>query len=134
LTLPPFDHTGGAMIFDNDGYLVLMIGDLEWTDEVYEECLTLDTMFQSSIIRIDVDKNPAKSFAPTRTLQGGLVNGIETTKSLTAGKYAAAGNFSGIGYFIPNDNPYNNDPTALKEHYGKGVAQSLEHHQGFGQR
>jgi len=119
--LPPLDHTGGGMIFDNDGFLILMIGDLEWTDEEYTECLTLDTMFQSSILRIDVDMNPARSFPATRTLQGGIVNGIQTVKSHTSGRYADPANFSGIGYFIPNDNPYNNDPTALKEHYGKGV-------------
>ncbi len=115
-----FDHTGGAMIFDNQGYLVLMYGDLEWTDEEYANCMTLDTMFQSSIIRIDVDMKPT-NLKPTRTLQGGLVNGIQTTKSLNSGRYAGAGNFSGIGYHIPDDNPYNNIATALKEHYGKGV-------------
>ncbi|RFC45504.1 MAG: Glucose/arabinose dehydrogenase, beta-propeller fold [Verrucomicrobia bacterium] len=115
-----FDHTGGAMIFDNQGYLILMYGDLEWTDEEYAQCLSLDTMFQSSIIRIDVDMKPT-NLKPTRTLQGGIVNGVSTTKSLNTGKYAGAGNFSGIGYHIPIDNPYNDNPTALKEHYGKGV-------------
>lgn len=115
-----FDHTGGAMIFDNQGYLILMYGDLEWTDEEYAQCLSLDSMFQSSIIRIDVDMKPT-NLKPTRTLQGGLVNGIQTTKSLNTGRYAGAGNFSGIGYHIPVDNPYNDVPTALKEHYGKGV-------------
>jgi len=115
-----FDHTGGSMIFDNQGYLILMYGDLEWTDEEYAHCMTLDTMFQSSIIRIDVDMKPT-NLKPTRTLQGGVVNGISTTKSLNSGRYAGAGNFSGIGYHIPIDNPYNDIPTALKEHYGKGV-------------
>jgi len=121
LDLPPFDHTGGAMYFDDDGFLVLAIGDLEWTDEIYEQALTVNTMFQSSVIRIDVDKDPSRSFPPTRTLQGGVVNEINTTKSLVSGKYAGAGNFSGIGYYIPNDNPYNNVTDALKEHYAKGV-------------
>ncbi len=134
--LPPFDHTGGAMCFDAEGFLVLAIGDLEWTDEEYVEALDLGSMFMCSVIRIDVNKDPAKSFPPSRTLQGGLVNGIQTTKSLTAGRYVDPGNFSGIGYFIPQSNPYNDEDgdgsfdaednglsfnKVLKEHFAKGV-------------
>jgi uncharacterized repeat protein (TIGR03806 family) len=134
--LAPFDHTGGGLCFDKDGFLVLAIGDLEWTDEEYTEALTLGALFQCSVIRIDVNMDPVKSFPATRTLQGGLVNGIQTEKSLTSGRYAGANSFSGIGYYIPKTNPYNDEDKdgsfdaddngpgynkVLKENYAKGV-------------
>jgi uncharacterized repeat protein (TIGR03806 family) len=134
--LAPFDHTGGGMCFDKDGFLVLAIGDLEWTDEEYAEALTLDTLFQCSVIRIDVNMDPVKGFPATRTLQGGLVNGVATEKSLSGGRYDGGNSFSGIGYYIPKTNPYNDEDKdgafdaddnaapynkVLKEHYAKGV-------------
>jgi uncharacterized repeat protein (TIGR03806 family) len=117
----PFDHIAGGMLFDDDGYLILAIGDLEWTDEEYVDALRIDRMFQCAVIRLDVDKKTTRSSPATRTLQGGVVNGVQTTKSLTEGRYNHPDNKSGIGYFIPNDNPFNNVPNALKEHFAVGV-------------
>ncbi len=119
--LAPLDHIGGGMIFDNDGFLLLGIGDLEYTDEEFLDTLRIDRMFQSCILRIDVDQDSSKSFPPTRTLQGGIVNGIQTTQSHTTGRYADALNLSGVGYFIPNDNPFVSEPDALAEHVAVGV-------------
>jgi len=123
----PFDHIGGGILFDNDGYLLVFVGDLEWTDEQYDDALRIDRMFQCAILRLDVDEDLSRSFYATRTLTGNDVGPvgapITTVASLDdpAAKYYDPRNFSGIGYTIPDDNPFNSEQDALAEHVAVGV-------------
>ncbi len=121
--LAPFDHIGGGLMFDEDGFLLVFIGDLEWTDEQYDDALRIDRMFQCAVLRLDVDQNLSRSFYPTRTLMGTSVNGQPTEASLDdpSAKYYDPDNLSGVGYTIPTDNPFNNIPDALAEHAAVGV-------------
>lgn len=93
-------HRGGAITFDNDGYLFLSLGE-EFRTETAQ---IIDTLLEGGILRIDVDKDPTRSHAPVRTLPIGISDEI-----------------SGEGYWIPNDNPFL-DPTGnqFEEYYSIG--------------
>ena len=96
-------HRGGAITFDKNGYLFAALGD----EFRYETAQDMEDVLEGGIIRIDVDKNPSTSHAPVRTLPQGN-----------------ADEYSGIGYFIPNDNPWL-DPAgnSFEEYYSTGHRQ-----------
>jgi uncharacterized repeat protein (TIGR03806 family) len=96
-------HRGGAITFDKDGFLFVALGD----EFRYETAQTIDTLLEGGVLRIDVDRDPTRSHAPIRTLPIGN-----------------ADEYSGIGYYIPNDNPWL-DPTGNKfeEYYSIGHRQ-----------
>ncbi len=106
------EHFGGSLAFDENGFLIVGIGDLEITLSrnggvpLYQDAQRIDRIFQSAILRLDVDMQGGSISAPApRTLQGGMVNGISTSQSCLPGHpYFSNQNFSGIGYFIPADN------------------------------
>lgn len=121
--IPVLDHIGGGLVFDENGYLLVFFGDLEWTDETYDDALRIDRMFQCAVLRLDVDEDLSRSAYATRTLYGNAVDGKSTEASLSdpSAKYFDTANISGIGYTIPLDNPFNDIPDALKEHAAVGV-------------
>lgn len=84
-------HRGGGMAFGNDGMLHLTIGDLYR----YNTAQTIDDNLEGGVMRMDVDQDITKSHAPIRKLP--YVGGFQDE-------------ISGVGYFIPNDNPFL-DPT-----------------------
>ncbi|MGH1365085.1 MAG: PA14 domain-containing protein, partial [Calditrichia bacterium] len=80
-------HRGGGMVFGPDNYLWLTIGD----QFRYETAQDLASVFEGGLIRIDVDEDASRSHAPRRRMQDGIAQNDE---------------YTGIGYYIPNDNPY----------------------------
>ena len=92
-------HRGGGLLFGNDGFLYLAVGDFNsnhWTQRI-------DERFIGGILRIDVDMDPTRSHPIVKTLQS--VDGQS---------------FSG-NYYVPNDNPWL-DPTGghFEEYYAIG--------------
>ncbi len=96
-------HKGGALLFDNDGFLYLSLGD----EGRFTTSQAIDTLLEGGVLRLDVDKNPLKSHAPIRTLPFNVLD-----------------EYSGIGYWIPNDNPFL-DPAGgqFEEYYAVGLRQ-----------
>ena len=94
--LGPTLHRGGGLLFGEDGFLYVAIGDLGYM----EQSQNIDEMLAGGILRIDVDmQGGSVSHAPRRTLSDvGL--GV-----------------SGIGYYIPNDNPFLNENGDVFEEY-----------------
>tara|TARA_R110000765_G_scaffold168384_3_gene273422 strand:- start:54342 stop:60860 length:6519 start_codon:yes stop_codon:yes gene_type:complete len=92
-------HRGGGMEFGNDGFLYLSTGD----QAAYVNAQDIAENLDGGVLRLDVDKDPTKSHAPIRTLS-----------SPGAGE---ADEFSGIEYWIPNTNPFNNPSGAVFEEY-----------------
>ena len=84
------NHQGGALLFGDDGYLYISVGDEGGTSNSYGNAQRTDLRLFSGILRIDVDKNPATSHPIRR--QPVLHNASD--QSFTA------------NYYIPNDNPF----------------------------
>ena len=96
-------HRGGGMVFDDDGYLYLAIGEMFDSSRAQN----ISNNFAGGVIRIDVDsQGGAVSHAPIRKM--GMQTGFGEE-------------FSGVGYFIPDDNPFNNPAgTVFEEFYEVG--------------
>lgn len=93
-------HRGGGMVFGDDGFLYLAIGDLGWM----EQSQNITDRLSGGVLRIDVDQQGgAVSHPPRRTLAD------------------VGQGFSGIGYYIPSNNPFlNEDGDVFEEYYALG--------------
>lgn len=91
-------HRGGGLTFGNDGFLYLSIGD----QSRYLTAQNIVDNFEGGVIRIDVNQNSAVSHAPRRKM------GVHTGFS---------DEFTGVGYFIPNDNPWLSASNAVFEEF-----------------
>lgn len=80
-------HYGGALVFGLDGFLYLSTGE----QAQHETAQTLADNLDGGVLRIDVNRDPSKSHAPIRKLPQDPRGGDEV---------------SGVGYWIPNDNPF----------------------------
>ncbi|MDT0622964.1 PQQ-dependent sugar dehydrogenase, partial [Croceitalea vernalis] len=80
-------HRGGGMVFGNDGFLYLTTGDQTGASKAQEITSNLD----GGVLRLDVDQDATKSHPPTRLMpdDAGEIDEV-----------------SGVGYWIPNDNPF----------------------------
>jgi glucose/arabinose dehydrogenase len=98
--LGPTLHRGGGLLFGADGYLYLSIGDLGWPNQSQD----IVELFNSCVLRIDVDSNSATSHPiPTQPSTG------------DAETYTQ-------GYMIPDDNPFVDEPGGvLEEYYALGT-------------
>ncbi|MEP4076206.1 LamG-like jellyroll fold domain-containing protein [Haloferula sp.] len=114
-------HFGGSLAFDSDGFLLIGWGDMEFSSArigvpFYQDAQRVDRIFQAAVLRIDVDKQGgAISSVPTRTLQGasGPNAAAGTTQSCPTGHaYYHVDNFSGLDYYIPDDNYFVLNPPA----------------------
>ncbi|NKI32005.1 PKD domain-containing protein [Croceivirga thetidis] len=95
-------HRGGGLEFGDDGFLYLTTGE----QSVKAHAQDITDNLDGGVLRIDVDKDPTKSHAPIRTMQN------------SAGE---ADEFSGIEYWIPNDNPFQSpDGSNFEEYYTLG--------------
>ncbi|WP_180272299.1 PKD domain-containing protein [Maribacter sp. 4U21] len=101
-------HRGGGMEFGDDGFLYITTGD----QATYSSAQDIAGSMDGGVLRIDVDMDTTKSSAPIRTL---------------ASPGAGAGDgdeISGVGYFIPNDNPFNAQDvpsgSIFREYYSMG--------------
>lgn len=79
-------HRGGSMDFGTDGFLYLTTGE----QSAYTKPQNITTNLDGAVLRIDVNQDPTKSHAPIRRLNTGRF----------------ADEISGVGYGIPNDNPF----------------------------
>jgi len=92
-------HRGGGPIFGLDGFLYVAIGD----QARYQGAQRLDNNFEGGYIRIDVDQKGGNiSHAPIRKMGQQVGNGDET---------------SGNGYYIPNDNPWQDGNGGIFEEF-----------------
>ena len=111
-------HAGGGMIFDTNGFLLVTFGDFSYNtgkypenlpkNQWYQDAQRVDRIFQSAVLRLDVDQRGGSiSAPPTRTLQGdtGPYAIPGTTQSCPPDhNFYDPENRSGIGYYIPLDN------------------------------
>tara|TARA_R110000765_G_scaffold168384_3_gene273415 strand:+ start:34223 stop:38899 length:4677 start_codon:yes stop_codon:yes gene_type:complete len=91
-------HRGGSLTFGNDGFLYLATGD----QSAYAKAQNVTTNLDGGVLRIDVDQNTTKSYDPIRTL---TENGRFPDE------------ISGVGYGIPNENPFTNSNGSRFEEY-----------------
>jgi|GEM_PF-3155984 len=91
-------HRGGGLTFAKDGYLYLTIGD----QARHLTAQNIVDNFEGGVIRIDVDQNSATSHAPRRKM------GVHAGES---------DEFTGVGYYVPNDNPWLSTSSALFEEF-----------------
>ena len=89
-------HRGGGLLFGEDGFLYLAIGELGWPEDAQE----ITGRLVGGVIRIDVDKRGgAVSHPPRRTLED------------------VGEGTSGNGYYIPSDNPFLDEEGGVFEEY-----------------
>ncbi len=91
-------HRGGGLAFGNDGYLYLTLGE----QARYTTSQNIFSNFEGGVIRIDVDSDGNTGHAPIRKM------GVQTGN---------ADEFTGVGYFIPNDNPWQDATGGLFEEF-----------------
>tara|TARA_R110002051_G_scaffold55112_2_gene102923 strand:+ start:16026 stop:17231 length:1206 start_codon:yes stop_codon:yes gene_type:complete len=95
-------HRGGGMAFGNDGFLYIPTGD----QSAYSKPQITTTNLDGGVLRIDVDQNPTKSHSPIRKMPQG-------------GRFSDE--ISGVGYGIPNDNPFlSPNGSRFEEYYTVG--------------
>ncbi len=91
-------HRGGGMVFGNDGFLYLTIGDQARNLTSQD----ISDNFEGGVIRIDVDRNTQTSHPVRRKMGEDTGNSDE---------------FTGVGYYIPNDNPFQNTNGSIFEEF-----------------
>ena len=103
-------HNGGDMFFGPDGFLYVTNGDEGGAEDQYNNSQKIDGGLFSGVLRIDVDCKEDRSHPIRRQPQAG---------GITPAGWPAT--FS-QGYFIPNDNPWQNtDGTILEEFWAIGL-------------
>ncbi len=105
-------HSIGELAFGQDGFLYVPVGDGHSSEthgpyggtaiarDMMNLVQRIDDNLVGGVLRIDVDKDPLRSHPPRRRLPIALPEEI-----------------SGVGYWIPNDNPFLDDSGALMEEY-----------------
>lgn len=105
-------HNGGALFFDNDGYLYISVGD-EGKSSEFDITLStqrIDNGFFGGVLRIDVDNDMSRSHPIRRQ-----------PKELTPRDPAFEPTYS-KGYSVPNDNPWQSESgDVLEEFYAIGL-------------
>ncbi len=103
-------HNGGGIFFGLDGFLYVSVGDEGGANDEYNTAQRMDTGLLSGVLRIDVDRNAARSHAIRRQPRNPT-----TPPSGWPNSYSQ-------GYFIPNDNPWQSpDGSRLEEFYAIGL-------------
>jgi uncharacterized repeat protein (TIGR03806 family) len=102
-------HDCGCLLFGPDGYLYVGIGDEGDSNDSFNDSQKINDRLFSGILRIDVNKDPAKGHAirrqplPVPEIPAGWPPSVTQN------------------YFIPNDNPFvNPDASVLEEFYALG--------------
>ena len=103
-------HNGGGIFFGLDGFLYLSIGDEGGANDQYDNGQKIDEGLLAGVLRIDVDKDPARSHPIIRQPQN------------PAAPPSGWPNSFSQDYYIPNDNPWVNPAaTNLEEFYAIGT-------------
>ena len=99
--LGPTLHRGGGLLFGNDGFLYLAVGELGWPEEAQD----ITKRFVGGVLRIDVDQRGGSISHPVRRTLDQVGKGT-----------------SGHGYYIPSDNPFlDEDGGQFEEYYSLGA-------------
>ena len=93
-------HRGGGLLFRDDGMLYLSIGD----QFRYTTAQNIEDNFEGGVIRIDVDQQGGSTSHAPRRLMG-----------VDAG---FADEWTGVGYYIPNDNPFQDTGGGCSRNFG----------------
>lgn len=102
-------HMGGGMFFDDQGFLNFFFGDAGGASDEFETTQQIDKTFFGGLLRIDVDKKPERSHPIRRQLTDPPNKPTELPSSFTQ------------DYFIPNDNPWQDENgSILEEFYALG--------------
>lgn len=103
-------HNGGGMFFGTDGFLYLTIGDEGGANDFFNTTQAIDKWLFGGLLRIDVDRDSTRSHPIRRQ--------PISNASPPAGW---PGTFT-QGYFIPNDNPWQDSTGGiLEEFYALGL-------------
>lgn len=94
-------HYGGGLLFGNDGFLYLTTGD----QAQHQPAQNISQHLDGGVLRFDVNMDPTKSHAPVHVHPQDPRGPDE---------------FSGVGYWIPNDNPFNSQTGVFEEYYSMG--------------
>lgn len=98
-------HNQGDLFFGADGFLYLGMGDEGELNNVLGNAQRLTGGLFAGVLRIDVDQNPARSHPIRRQPQSGA-----TPPAGWPASYSQ-------GYFIPNDNPWQDASGGLLEEF-----------------
>lgn len=103
-------HNGGGMFFDSEGLFYFTIGDAGGANDEYDTAQRLNERLLGGVFRIDVDMDPTRSHP------------IRRQQLDPAGKpYPGIDSYS-QGYYIPNDNPWQDENGGiLEEFYALGL-------------
>ena len=101
-------HNGGALCFDNEGYLYVSVGDEGHFQDSFGNSQKINDALFSGVLRLDIDFDSTRSHSVRRKiLEKSRPDGFPRSVS---------GN-----YLIPNDNPWvNTDSLYLEEFYAIG--------------
>lgn len=96
-------HRGGGLVFGDDGFLYLTIGDQARRTTAQD----VIGNFEGGVIRIDVDKKGGSiSHAPTKVINStAMVNMYNYNNQAAAPVLRPTVQVTGVEYYIPNDNP-----------------------------
>lgn len=104
-------HDGGSLLFGRDEFLYFSVGDEGQAEFQNVSNQRLDGGFFGGVFRIDVDKDPTRSHPIRRQPQANAAPPTDW-----------GGETFSQGYFIPNDNPWQNaDGEVLEEYYALGL-------------
>ncbi|MEM8889089.1 MAG: PQQ-dependent sugar dehydrogenase, partial [Bacteroidota bacterium] len=102
-------HNGGGMFFGLDGFLYISSGDEGGANDQYNTGQKINVGLLAGALRIDVDKDPSRSHA------------IRRQPLNPANPPNGWPNSFSQGYFVPNDNPWQDvNGTILEEFYAIG--------------
>jgi uncharacterized repeat protein (TIGR03806 family) len=103
-------HNGGGIFFGDDGFLWLSIGDEGGANDQYGSGQKRNLGLLAGVLRIDVDRDPARSHPIRRQPRNPA-----TPPSGWPSSYSQ-------GYYIPNDNPWQSpDGSQLEEFWAIGL-------------
>ena len=102
-------HNGGAMFFDNEGFLYVALGDEGLANDAFERSQKIDEDLFSGVIRIDIDQDPDRSH-PIRRYPLDKFKPPDDLPSINT------------NYTIPNSNPWvNEEGDNLEEFFAIGL-------------
>jgi uncharacterized repeat protein (TIGR03806 family) len=103
-------HNGGGMFFDEEGYFYFTVGDAGGANDQYGTTQRLNERLMGGLFRIDLEMDPSRSHPIRRQQVDPAFSPFENEHSF------------GQGYFIPNDNPWQDvNGGLLEEYYALGL-------------